>query len=108
MNNEERKQWLDNLKAGDEVCYINGGFGFKSYVIKTIDKITPTRRFKIGNIQFDNTGREMGNTDRWQPTKEIMPVTDEVRNDILRDMILSKISSFNFKTLDIERLKKDI
>jgi hypothetical protein len=106
MNNEERKQWLDNLKVGDEVCYRVGSISFKNYVIKTIDKITPTRRFKIDDLQFDSSGREMGNTDKWQTTKELLPVTDEVRNAILKDKILSKISGFNFKTLNIEELKQ--
>lgn len=48
----ERQEWLDSLQVGDEVVVSNR---YRKYIAK-IDRITPTRRFKIGSITFTSSG----------------------------------------------------
>jgi hypothetical protein len=105
MNKEEKQKWLDGLKLGDEVCYDIGQYRVVDYVIRTIDKITPTRRFVVGNLTFDSTGEERGSKGVWSHTKYLQPVTDEIRESVLRNSIMDKIKKFDFKTLDVEGLK---
>lgn len=52
MNND----WIKNLKAGDKVivCYR----GLYSYdTVKTVDKVTPTGRIKVGCDYYNQNGR---------------------------------------------------
>jgi hypothetical protein len=105
LSNEDYKKWLESLKVGDRVCYRTGSISFRSYKIAAIEKITPTRRFVVDGIKFDNSGREMGEVGTWTPRKELEPVTKEVEDATLREQILNKISRFNFDELDIVKLK---
>lgn len=103
----QRREWLESLKVGDTVAMNVGSFGYRKYVITEITKITPTRRMETKNgYKLGNDGCEMGKKDAWTPTREIVPVTDEILKDIKRSELLFKLSSIKLEKLDTEQLER--
>jgi hypothetical protein len=100
-----RQKWLDSLVEGDEVAIETGAYGFREYAIVKIDRITPTRIFKIYNTSFDKNGEERGNRDRWTATKSIEPVTEKILNSIQRKNLLRQVNEIDFSKLTIEQLE---
>lgn len=104
MNSEDRKKWLDGLKVGDSVAIRNDGYGITRYRIANIEKITPTRKFIISRIKFDNRGNEITKNGMWRIKGEIVPVTDDVLSSINRETALSFINSCKFSEYDNETI----
>ena len=50
------KKWLSELKAGDSVFVCNR---YKR-ILRTVEKITPTGRIKVGGEYYRTSGYEMG------------------------------------------------
>jgi hypothetical protein len=100
---EQRQQWLNSLKVGDEVAVDQGKFSRK-YAILTIEKITPTRRFRLSGVSevFDNTGREMG-AGAWG-SDHMEPITDAIRESAARYAALEHIKKINFSALSTQQL----
>lgn len=68
------KEWLKQLKPGDEVVYYySRGFGY-SENIRKVDKITPKGFIKVGEVLFNpDTGYARGDysCSIYKPTEEI-------------------------------------
>lgn len=105
--NSENQAWLDQLKVGDQVAiYHSRGFE-PHYTLHAVQKITPTRRFTLSglvNRTYDRQGDERGAEMYWRTHME--PVTDEVRESILRKTCLSKIQNARFPKLATDTLVK--
>ncbi len=110
IRSEERVTWLESLKAGDRVAVYESSYGRRSYRIRTIERRTPSGRFVLEGIkaQFDTHGREMGSRGSgFCPSwREIVPITDEVRESIARERALEALRSAKFESLTTESLVK--
>ena len=95
----DKKEWLDTLKVGDEVLVTSR----YSIEIKKIDKITPTNQIKIGSMTFKN-GRNKG-TDVYHWGYEISPVTQKVRDHIRKLELAKKIGMVVFSELSLGKLE---
>ncbi|MCK9592746.1 MAG: hypothetical protein M0Q91_12150 [Methanoregula sp.] len=96
----DNKEWLDSLKVGDDVAIDRYQYGKRTYSVRKIDKITPTRRFSINGAYYDKNGREMGSASSWGIRSEIVPVTDEIKTTIRRSNTLFAIGKFPFDSLN--------
>jgi len=62
--------WLRELKVGDNVFVHQGSIKF----IKTVEKITPTRRMTVGTTIYNHHGYEIGGRkclSQWTEDKEL-------------------------------------
>lgn len=94
----ERQEWLDSLQVGDEVVVSSS---YRTYIAK-IDRITPTRRFKIGNVTFKPTGTETGQS--WS-LRSIWEATPERREEINRGCMIGKLTNVKWHTCTTDQLK---
>lgn len=101
----QRQQWLNSLKVGDEVA-VDYGRLKTSYIIGKIVKITPTRRFTVEgrSCTFDSSGREMGSISSWNSREILQPVTDKIRDTIARFEAAKVIKVFDWSTLTTQQL----
>lgn len=76
-NYEDYQKWLDSLKVGDVVCYNALNFGRK-FIVARVEKITPTRRFVIGGLKFNNNGSHRLSD---YHSYSIEPYTDKIKNE---------------------------
>jgi hypothetical protein len=93
---EQRQQWLNSLKVGDEVAIIHSQYGRKNIRTSKIVKITPTRRFKIDGMDwctFDNSGEQMG-VGRWDMPNVMFPVTNSIKESLARTNTIHLIENF--------------
>lgn len=77
-----------NVKVGDRVAYIAGGF-HSAKTIETVSKITPTGRIKLErfkDIQFNKYGRAMGDGYRGRITE----LTPELEKEIMEKQTIKK------------------
>ena len=108
MTREEYDNWIKSLKEGDKVAvrvnnYGQGGY----YIIKTIKRITPTRKIRLDNNElYDSNGYKSGS--EYSIGTWIRPVTDKVMRNIKHRELLYKVSNFDFKMLTLEKLEKII
>jgi len=65
------KEWIKNLKVGDEVIVVSRGCGGTERISK-IDRITPKGFLSIGGDLFKLNGNLRGQSWKWlrEPTKE--------------------------------------
>jgi hypothetical protein len=98
---DQRQQWLNSLKVGDEVA-VNYS---KTYLIGKIERITPTRRFRVEgkSCTFDSGGKEMGG-DAWGGWAKMQPVTNEIMDRIARFEAARVIKVFDWSTLTTQQL----
>jgi hypothetical protein len=102
---DRNQEWLDSLKAGDEVALRISYFPGFNYNIKQVTKVTPTRIIKVGGYEFDSKGRERGRKSSWGRGASIEPVTGEVLGIIEKKELLTQINSTKFETLPLEALR---
>lgn len=93
---------FSGLSAGDRVAIYSNRFSSSRYDIKTIDKVTPSGRIKIGNLEFNPDGSQRGrNTESFSaPFVELRLITPEIEQAIrvqkaryrLKEMKLNELS----------------
>ena len=117
MNETERREWLSNLKSGDQVAneHYNSWRGGSYYQIYTVKKITPTGKIRLDNGVLLNQNGKYYNRDVWGGGEDynIEPVTDEILNSIKTRKIKNKLSSniesifkdYNLMGMSVEDLK---
>lgn len=110
MFGQEEKEWLASLKEGDQVAIDVGSYGYTSYKIVTVTRVTPTGIIKTSDSrQFNPNGRERGGAaSAWSRNYRLEPFTPQVLDHIERAELLSKLSSTSFKQLPTELLRKII
>ena len=95
---------LKDLVAGDEVLVI-GTFNRR---IAKVDKVTKTQII-VNNARFRrDSGCQFG-SDRWNVRRISVPTEKEisdVKEENLRKILINTISSFDFKRLSTDELKK--
>jgi len=103
FDNTKRGKWLKSLKPGDKVCYNHRMGGW--HIVK-VKRITPTGRITLeNNIKCDNTGYYCVRGVFWG-SFFIEPITDEVRESILRQKLLSRLRcEVNWKDYTTKQLK---
>ncbi|KOY65496.1 hypothetical protein [Clostridium sporogenes] len=106
MDRDKREDWLKDLKPGDEVAVECGGFGYRDYCIKKIDKISPTGRITIGGAVFNHKGREMGIKDSWTRANELVPVSQEIKDYIRRKKLYAKIKNISWEEVSLVNLEE--
>jgi hypothetical protein len=94
----DNQEWLDGLKVGDTVAVESNGLGKRAYHIAKIEKITPTRRFVVGGRNYNSSGAEIS-TDKWSVSRDIVPVTPEIVEEIKLRKALTYIHYVNFESL---------
>lgn len=117
MNETERREWLSNLKSGDQVAneHYNSWRGGSYYQIYTVKKITPTGKIRLDNGVLLNQNGKYYNRDVWGGGEDynIEPVTEEILNSIktrkiknkLRSNIESIFKDYNLMGMSVEDLK---
>lgn len=96
------KEWLESLKAGDEVAVWSSRIGGNHYSIHVVDRITKTLIIlKSGNRYRRRDGYRPG--DEW--TREsIVPVTDEIRDKMRRRILIAGLKHVEWEKLSTEKL----
>lgn len=103
------KEWLDSLKAGDEIA-MRDGFGYAKYSLGVV-----TRRDKVKIVvqPSDGTretvfsaksGRIPGGRDAYS-RRGIDPVTDAIRETVRRDKLLKRVENASWHKLTTEELQ---
>lgn len=117
MNETEKREWLSNLKSGDQVAneHYNSWRGGSYYQIYTVKKITPTGKIRLDNGVLLNQNGKYYNRDVWGGGEDydIEPVTEEILNSIktrkiknkLRSNIESIFKDYNLMGMSVEDLK---
>ncbi|MNP16364.1 hypothetical protein D3C76_1087550 [compost metagenome] len=98
------QEWLKSLTEGEEVAYDNSlpYHRSKNWKIQRIAKITPTRQFRLGNNDlFNNKGKLVGG----EYSIYIQPVTDEIRETVERERVLSRIRHTQWDKLPTDVLQ---
>lgn len=102
---ENKQEWLDSLQIGDKVAMDIGSYGYSRYSIATITKVTPTRRITTSNGRvFNANGSEYGKGSNWGSGTYLEPVTNDIRERILRNKLISELKEINFEGLTTEQL----
>jgi hypothetical protein len=85
---EDKKKWLENLKVGNEVACYSGGWSRPTYSLIVVTRVTKTLivtdagRFRKDNgVAYEKYG-----------SNSIHPVTKEVKDEILKQRLISTIS----------------
>lgn len=116
LDAEERRkhdEWLQNLKAGDEVAVASSGMGGRVYTFHKVAKITPTQVVVLINPQtnavtrFRRDGGDEVGAEVWHRSS-IEEATPELKARITaenrRKNIIYKLSKFNWRDLTDEEL----
>ncbi|ACA57451.1 hypothetical protein FDC45_17820 [Clostridium botulinum] len=106
MDRDKRKDWLKDLKPGDEVTVESVGFGYRDYAIKKIDKISPTGRITIGGAVFSHKGKEMGIKDSWTRAKALVPVSQEIKDYVRRKKLYTKVKNIDWAEVSLVNLEE--
>ena len=117
MNDTERREWLSNLKEGDQVAnkHYNTWRDGSYYEIYTVKKITPTGKIRLDNGVLLNQNGKYYNRDIWGSGEDynIEPVTDEILEAIrirklkikLNDKISKIFKDYNLMGMTVEDLE---
>lgn len=93
-------EWLDNLKAGDEVITCSGYYG------KSVSKVQRTTATQIvtekGGKYWKKNGKRVGDTD-WNISYITEP-TQEIRNEIRKAALCDKLSRVVWQKLSVDIL----
>lgn len=99
-----RSGWLRDLKVGDKVFIITR---YSKY-IKTVTKITPTGKIKIGESTYNSGGRfatsDVWNTDflsEWTQEKE-----DEFKKELHFTKMCKSLSDLKWNSRDYDLVQK--
>jgi hypothetical protein len=96
VTQDERTAWLAGLKVGDEVAVKSRN----TTRIKKLTRATPTLIGIETSETFDRTsGMQRGKRDRWD-FLHIEPVTDDIRNTLVRSRIMSRLVGLSWSTVE--------
>lgn len=85
-----------NLKKGDKVFVKYGGYGNPGYLLKTVDKITPTGKIRVAGVLYGTDGyRKAGG---WSYDNLVQYTTE--REDTLKQMALKSKMRNSLKNID--------
>ncbi|CAB4130433.1 hypothetical protein UFOVP119_57 [uncultured Caudovirales phage] len=97
------RQWLQELKAGDQVC-VNSGFGSEAYQTLTVTKITATQIVCDNYLRYaKKDGYALGS--RGYSRSHIEQVTDRVRAAILRSRLMFMMQRGRLDSLNLQDLQ---
>lgn len=99
MNRTELQAWIETLKPGDKVAFDErpGGWCASRYRILKVERTTKTQIITTSDDRFrKKDGKEVGGAS-W---KNIEPVTDEVREKIRRQKVVSRFKAIRMKPDD--------
>jgi hypothetical protein len=87
------------VKVGDELAFRLGFSG--NYVIRRVEKITPSGRIKCGSYELNADLSVRGKVARgcWGPYRA-EPVTAEIRENVERNKLLARVTNANWFSLD--------
>lgn len=106
---EDRTKWLESLKEGDEVACDVGRYGNVDWRILQIKKITSTGKIRLNGLEdilFDKNGEgKSGGSGAWRQFYQISPITDYIKNWVLKRNLVLKLKDINLKELSIEQLQ---
>jgi len=88
------KEWLENLKAGDEVAFD----GHIQQRLVSVTKVT-AKQIVVGHLRFWKSNGSMVGGHSLSPCWIIEP-TKEIKERILRRDLCKKLRGFDFHTLD--------
>lgn len=98
------KDWLETIKAGDEVIVVNN---YHQSVVR-VDRTTPTQ-LVIGSIKYNRrTGRRVG-ADIWNTDSlsEATPeVVTKVREQMKRRKIINRLETIRWKDVQTDILER--
>jgi hypothetical protein len=95
----EETKW----KVGDKLAFGCGSSG-KDWVIHEITKITKTGRMKCGPYELNPDLSVRGQGSGFYRVHRAHPITKEIRDSVIMRKCIRKISDFDFKLLDKDRL----
>jgi hypothetical protein len=95
----EEKDWLDDLKVGDKVCYHSR---YRGYEFETIDKITPTKQIKTKRYTFKNGYCRL---DSWDGL-HLEPITQKILDTVRAKKLLGEIKELRLEKLSLEQLER--
>ena len=90
-------EWIDNLKAGDDVIISNRYNRF----VCTVEKITPAGKIKANGLMFRKDGSQVS-SDRWCLTR-LLEATPEAVRKISEDKVIRKALNAAHDLKDITR-----
>lgn len=95
---EQRRKWLDGLQIGDKVCVESSGTAGTFHDILIVEKITPTKQFRIRGSLYNSDGERREGWSHYS----IIPATDEVRQGIK-----DRNKRYRVKKTDFDSLQQD-
>jgi hypothetical protein len=100
-DSEERQMWLDSLNEGDYVAINYSSFGV-NWVIKKIEKITPKRYITVDGNKYNSKGISTGES---YHQKSLEPVTQEIKDHVLKRRLINQIEKVDLKNMSLEKLQ---
>ena len=102
-----RDPWVATLKPGDRVAIQSRFLG--RYDIYTVSSVTPSGRVRVRindkyEEEFNPDGYRRGSS-TWDLAR-IEPVTDAVRESVLRSNLIWRINATSFKDIDTNTLER--
>lgn len=100
MNND----WIKNLKAGDKVivCYRSI---YSDDIVKTVDKVTPTGRIKVGCDYYNPNGWPRGRISTYIKEATAEAVEAIRQRDVIRKAV-SRVSALRASSITYDQAMK--
>lgn len=95
---------MAEIKVGDELAFGSSGWA-ATYKIHKVERITPSGRIVCGRYTLNPDLTIRGSRNAWGPYRAEV-VTQEIRDEIEKQDILSVIGATNWQMLDLEHLRK--
>jgi len=100
----DKELWIKGLKPGDKVAVQKSSGAHKYYDIQPVKNITKGGKVRLTNGElYDKEGyRKFDTWDLYSYC--IVQITEEVRTELLRKRVLSKVQKTEFYNMDLEKL----
>lgn len=100
---DDNRDWLQSLKAGDEVAIGGGRSHHAGYSIAKVDRVTSTQ-IVIRNLRFNKDRGDLRGASTWSH-QWLLPVTEEMRNDLRKRELSYKLATTKWPELDLAVLE---
>jgi recombination DNA repair RAD52 pathway protein len=98
-------EWFKNIKPGDKVVVVSSSM-YDKYHIQTVDRITLTGIIILKNGEkFNKNGRERSKK-RYQNRRNLIELTPDLKHQLDKKELWTRIYNINFEALDYEQLKQ--